>query len=102
MTGTVVVSIVVVSIAVCAVAGLLYGRGKRRGPESGPARPGATVGAAAPTAAGAFMAVDAPAEPFTRMRDTPAAARRRSGNTGARRFGPAGSNVRAIRSIQTR
>jgi hypothetical protein len=118
---TVVLSIVAVSVVVCAVAGLRFGRRNRaehepapRLPEREPAMPGAAVAAAAPTAAGAFKAVSAPAEPpvveiaagMTRVAreasDAKAAERRQLSNSGARRFGPAGTNVRTIRSIQTR
>jgi hypothetical protein len=121
---TVVLSIVAVSVVVCAIAGLRFGRGNRAGhepaprlPEREPAMPGAAVAAAAPTAAGAFKAVNAPAQPpVVAMAETAAdmagvakeaagakaAERRQLSNSGARRFGPAGTNVRTIRSIQTR
>jgi hypothetical protein len=106
--GTVVLGIVVGSI----VAAGLYGR-RKKGPESEPAMRGATVAAVAPTAAGAFRAVSAPAEPSTEAEpstkadnveqlSTPAKERRRMSNNGARRFAQSGNNVRTIRSIQTR
>ncbi|NMO50908.1 hypothetical protein HH310_06840 [Actinoplanes sp. TBRC 11911] len=124
--GTVVLSIVAVGVVVCAVAGLRYGRSNRAGnepaprlPEPEPAMPGAAVAAAAPSAAGAFKAVSAPAEPpateiaarvvrempdavVREMPDARAAERRQLSNSGARRFGPTGSNARTIRSIQAR
>jgi hypothetical protein len=120
---TVVLGIVVVSIV---AAALTFGSRKSREPElklepdpaprfpeSEPAMRGATVAAVAPTAAGAFRAVSAPAEPSTEAEpstkadnveqlSTPAKERRRMSNNGARRFAQSGNNVRTIRSIQTR